>query len=105
MEVNRSISSPDKAVSINWRVIWGMMSSNTVLPMRAIPSRATRGYWGRRMFWRIPNLPDQYFSPHQGDFPTLSKEEEKIRLEDMVKNLEEEIKNINRRIKELSEEK
>jgi len=59
-----------------------------------------RGFWGRgRGFWWKESYPDSYSLPMQ------SIEEEKIYLENTVKDLEEEIKTIHERIKELSKEK
>jgi len=59
-----------------------------------------RGYLGRgRGFWWRGYPPEPYFQP------TLTKEEEKKYLENIVKGLEEEIKEIRERIKGISEEK
>jgi len=49
-----------------------------------------RGFWGR-IFYQGPDYP-----------PVQNKEEEKIYLENMVKDLEEEISSIRKRINELS---
>jgi len=59
-----------------------------------------RGHWGRgRGFWWRGYNPEPYYPQAQ------SKEEKKIYLENIVKNLEEEIKDIQERINELSKEK
>lgn len=67
-----------------------------------------RGYWrcGRRFWWR--RYRNSYYSSQPYDidlYPRPSKDEEKIYLEEMVKNLEDEIKAIKDRIQELSKEK
>jgi len=64
-----------------------------------------RGFWGRgRGFWRR-GYGDPYYWPQPDVFPQPSKDEEKVYLENMVKDLKEEIDAIQERIKELSKEK
>jgi hypothetical protein len=67
-----------------------------------------QGYWGRgRGFWKR-DVYDPFYRPQYYDIgtnPQPSKDEEKVYLEETVKNLEEEIKNMKNRIRDLSKEK
>jgi len=61
-----------------------------------------RGYWGRgrHFLWR-----NDFRAPYYKNDVPISDKEEKIYLEETLKNLEGQIKEIRNRIKELSEEK
>jgi len=58
-----------------------------------------RGYWGRGRFFNL-----RYNNP-VSESQVSSKEDEKVYLEDLVKNLEKEIKDVHKRIQELTKEK
>jgi len=58
-----------------------------------------RGFGRGRGFWGRSNYPESYYSQ------TSNREEEKIYLENMVKDLEGEIKTIREKIYDLSKEK
>ena len=59
-----------------------------------------RGYWGRgRGFWWRGYSPEPYYTP------APSREEEKVYLENLVKNLEDELKTVKDRLHDLTKEK